>query len=168
MARKVNRRLIHGQLHFILVYSESHQSSCKSTKSICFKKVTEPGSCRMMTYLFMIYWLCLHLAQDGLWKPLYTHWNPCKHVRPLINNLKNHIILKLGNFVIDIVFYSQRDVNEWSIKVIDGLYMIVEMIYQRCVCSNDILKRLIWGFYVYSPSHTMSESWHWWNLSCLL
>ena len=43
MARKVNRRLIHGELHFILVYSESHQSSCKSTKPICFKKVTEPG-----------------------------------------------------------------------------------------------------------------------------
>ena len=55
MARNVNRRLIHGELHFILVYSESHQSSCKSTKPICFKKVTEPGSCRMMTYLFMIY-----------------------------------------------------------------------------------------------------------------
>ena len=57
-----------------------------------------------MTYLFMIYRLCLQLAQDGLWKPLHTHWNPCKHVRPLINNLKNHIILKLGNFVNDIVF----------------------------------------------------------------
>ena len=103
MTRKVNKKWMHCHLHFILNYFENHQSPRKSTMPICYEKVTE-NSCRIITHIFVIYWLCLHLAQDGLWKPLHTHWNPCKHVRPLINNLKNHIILKLGNFVNDIVF----------------------------------------------------------------
>ena len=96
MTRKVNKKWMHCHLHFILDYFEKHQSPRKSTMPICYEKVTE-NSCRIITHIFVIYWLCLHLAQDGLWKPLHTHWNPCKHVTPLINNLKNHI-LKARNF----------------------------------------------------------------------